>query len=174
MVDIVKELAGNKTILQYIPSAKYSKVLTTNAKKLAKKNVCYVTISKTFASLDTDFKKKGVNVKNMIFIDAISKTIIEKPDQTDRCYYVTSPSALTELSLVISKFLRHEFDYIVFDSLSNLMVYHKKGPLLKFVNNLINKVKGSKTQAIFYAVSGGETSDLIKQCETFVDKAITA
>jgi hypothetical protein len=173
-MDIVKELSGNQTILEYIPSSKYNTVLVTNAKKLAKKSVCYVTISKTFQALDTDFKKKGVDVKNIIFIDAISKSIIKKPDQTDRCYYVTSPSALTELSLVISKFLKHEFDYIVFDSLSNLLVYHKKGPLMKFINNLLNKIKQSKTKAIFYAVSGGETSDLIKECETFVDKAITA
>ncbi len=172
-MDIIKELAGNQTVLLYIPRTKYDAVLVNNAKKLAKGNVCYVTTNKTFTSLDVDFKKKKINTKNIIFIDAISKTFKDAPDQTDRCYYISSPAALTELALVLSKFLRHEFDYVVFDSLSNLLVYSKKVPLMKFVNSIINKIKGSKTKAVFYAVSGGEQADLIKQCETFVDKAIS-
>ncbi|MDP6671293.1 MAG: hypothetical protein QGI60_05790, partial [archaeon] len=98
-------------------------------KKLSGKNVCYVTLNKTAESLKELFKKNGVNVDNVVFIDAISKTFKQVPDQTEGCYFIRSPGALTDLSIRIHKLLEHGFEYLVFDSLTNLLVYEKKAPV---------------------------------------------
>jgi len=82
-------------------------------------------LNKTFNALEETLKKSKANLKNMVFIEAISKTMKKTPDQEGQCYYVSSPSAMTELSIAIEKFLRHEFDYLIFDSLNSLLVYEK-------------------------------------------------
>lgn len=171
-MDLKKELNSNQTILLLMPSTEYNQVIVDNMKKLSGKNICYVTLNKTADSLKEAFKKKKVKIDNLVFIDAISKTIKNVPDQTEGVYYISSPGALTEISLAIDRFLRHEFDFLIFDSLTNLLVYEQKAPVAKFVANLVNKVKQSKTKAIFYALSVKEQEALISESGMFVDKVI--
>ncbi|MFH2027579.1 MAG: hypothetical protein ABIJ08_00435 [Nanoarchaeota archaeon] len=171
-MDIVSELKNNQTILVLMPSVQYNDVIVDMAKNLSENSVCYVTLNKTYDSLKELFTKSKVDVENIVFIDAISKSVKKTPDQADGCYYVSSPGALTEISLVISKFLRHEFEYMVFDSLTNLMIYAQKAPVAKFISSLINKIRGTKTKAVFYALGMEAHNELIKECEMFVDKVI--
>ena len=171
-MDILKELGDNKTVLLLIKDISYNGVIVDLVKQLSTKNVCYVTLNKTYNSLKESFQKNGINTENIVFIDAISKTIKKVPDQSSGCYYVSSPGALTELSLVITKFIKHGFDYLVFDSLTNLMIYEKKAPVAKFLSSIVNKIKESNTKALFYALSMKEQDDLIKEGSMFVDNVI--
>lgn len=171
-MDIKKELSANQTILLIMSSTEYNEEIVNVVKKLDGKNIAYITLNKTRDSLVELFKKNKVKTENIVFVDAISKTIKNVPDQSEGVYYVSSPGALTELSLVVSKFIRHEFDYLIFDSLTNLLVYESKAPVAKFVSSLVNKIKDSKTKAIFYALSVKEQEALIKESGMFVDKVI--
>ena len=171
MVDIVKELSDNQTVLLLVPSTDYNNVTLDTVKKLSNESVGYVTLNKTFDSLKETFSKKGVNLKNIVFVDAITRTFKEAKD-TDCCYFVNSPGALTELSLAISKFLKHNFKYVIFDSITNLLIYSKKAPVAMFLSSIVNKIKASKTKAVFYALSIKEQESLIQQSGMFVDKTI--
>ena len=171
-MDIAQELQDNQTMLMIVPSGEYNQYIIEFVKQLSKKSVCYVTLNKTFESLVEVFRKNGVHTQNVVFIDAISKTMKQMPDQTENCFYCTSPAALTELSITIDTFLRHNFDYIVFDSLTNLLVYQKGAPVSKFVSSLVNKVKGSKTRAVFYALGMKEQESLIQEASMYVDNVI--
>lgn len=171
-MDIKKELSANQTILLIMSSTDYNKEIVDVIKKLAGKNIAYVTLNKTFDSLVELFKKNKIKTENIVFVDAISKTIKNVPEQSEGVYYVSSPGSLTEMALVIDKFVRHNFDYLIFDSLTNLLVYESKAPVAKFVASLVNKIKQSKTRAIFYALSVKEQEALIKESGMFVDKVI--
>jgi archaellum biogenesis ATPase FlaH len=172
-MDIKQELDQNQTVLLVLPSSKYNQISVDVTKKLSKESLCYVTLNKTRDALEETFKKKKINTENLVYIDAISKTIKSAPSQCDRCYYVSSPAALTELSLVTSKFLRHNFKYLIFDSLTNLVIYQKKAPVAKFLSSLINKIRSNKTKAVFYAVKVEGQEKLLQECSMFVDKVIT-
>jgi hypothetical protein len=175
MADIVKELSGKQTVLLVIPSKKYNPTIISTTKKLAKnKSVAYVTLNKTFEALTTEFKKAKVNIENVVFIDAISKTLLSKPPQTDHAYYLNSPGALTEMSLVISKFVKHEFDYIIFDSITNLMTYQKQPVVHKFVSSLARKAEGKKTKFVFLALDLPDHKSLVQQCSMYVDGTVNA
>ena len=101
MIDMKSSLSSNQILLLVMPSAEYNEVLVDAMKQLSG-NICYVTSNKTFDSLKETFKKSKVNIDNVVFIDSISKTLKKTPDQADSVYYVSSPGALTELSLVIN------------------------------------------------------------------------
>ncbi|MBT3691550.1 hypothetical protein HOG16_04905 [Candidatus Woesearchaeota archaeon] len=172
MGNIKKSLSENQTILLTMDSAEYNKIMINSIKSLSTGTVCYVTTNKTFDALKETFKKSKIIMKNIVFIDAISKTIKKTPSQKENVYYVSSPGALTELSLVIDKFLRHEFNYLIFDSITNLNIYNKTPICAKFMTSLINKIKKGKTKAIFYAI-GSKENELINQVGTYVDKVIS-
>ncbi len=171
-MNIKNELSKNQNVLLVMTGAEYNSSILNVMKSLSGKNVCYVTINKTFDSLREIFKKKKINTKNVVFVDAISKSIKNVPDQSDQVYYISSPGALTELSLVISKFLKHEFDYIVFDSITNLSIYNKPQLCTSFLSNLMNKIKGVKTKSVFYAIASSGGNALIDNISPLFDKIV--
>jgi archaellum biogenesis ATPase FlaH len=171
-INLKKEFESNQVLLLLMNSVDYNNVIVDNIKKVANKSVCYVTLNKTHESLIELFKKNKVNVNNLVFIDAISATIRRTRSQTDSCYFCSSPGALTELSILINKMLRHNFEYLILDSLNNMLIYRKKGPVAKFISSLVNNLKASNTKAILYAVDMQDQADIIKEVSMFVDKVI--
>jgi len=170
MVDVKKELASNQTLLLVMSSTDYNEIVVSTLKKL-KGNVCYVTTNKTFDSLEELFKKKKVNVSNVVYIDAISKSLKKIKGDGDRVYYVSSPGALTELSLSVSKFLKHDFDYLVFDSVTNLAVYNKVPVCAKFIVSLVERIKKTKTKAVFYGI-GKPGDEIVEKTSMYVDRVV--
>jgi len=172
MIDVKNELAANQTVLMVMPSVEYNDILVDSMKQFGDSSVCYITTNKTYDSLKETFTKNKIKLDNVVFIDAISKTMKKVEDSEESVYYVSSPGALTELSLVVNKFLKHNFDYVIFDSLSNLLIYQKKAQLAKFIASLVNKIKTMETKALFYSLDINEQAELIKQTGMFVDKVI--
>ena len=170
-MDLKPNFSSNQTVLLVMPSVEYNNVIVDTMKNLSG-NICYVTANKTFDSLKETFEKNKVNITNVVFIDAISKTMKKVPDSADSVYYVSSPGALTELSLVIGKFISHNFDYIVFDSITNLGVYQKPAMAIKFITSLIDKIKKTKSKAVFYALDTAEQAGIIDSTGAIVDKVI--
>ncbi len=171
-MDITKELEENQTILLLVPGEEYNNVIKDITKDLSKKSLCYVTLNKTSDALKDTFKKGNIETENIIFIDAISKTIKGITGEIDDCYFVSSPGALTEMSLVISKFLSHNFDYLIFDSITNLAIYERKEPIGKFISHVINNIRVGGTKAVFLALKVKEQEALMQETEMFVDKVI--
>jgi len=171
-IDMKKELDSNQNILLLVPGLDYNKELMGVVKQLEGSSICYVTLNKTYKSLQESFKKNNIDVKDIIFVDAISQVIQKKPEIGENSYFVSSPAALTEMSIAINKFLKYGFEYLIFDSLDNLLVYQKKSPVGRYISSVVNKVKEGKTKAIFYAVSSEKQKGLIKETSTYVDKVI--
>jgi len=170
-MDIIKELGERQTILLIVPPMKYNERIEDVALQLSGKKVGYITLNKTFNALTETFQKKGVDIANFVFVDGISETIKEVSD-SKQCFFINSPAALTELSIVISKLLKQGIEYLVFDSFTNLLVYQKRAPVTKFVLNTVAKTRSTKTKAVFFAVSVREQESLIQESSMFVDKVI--
>lgn len=171
-MNIKKELGENQTVLLIVPSMEYNDDIVKVIKELSGGSICYVTLNKTSESLKELFTKNKINIEKITFIDAISKTIKNVPDMGSGVYYISSPGALTEISLAITKFIKHEFNYLIFDSLTNLLVYERRAPVAKFLSSLVNKIKESKVKAVFYALAVKEQETLIRESSMFVDKVI--
>lgn len=155
-----------------MPSIKYNDIITMIPKQLSEKRICYVTLNKAFDSLKDLFGKEDINLKNIVFIDAITRSIM-KAENTDECYFVSSPQALTELSIVITEFIQYKFDYIIFDSLSTLLIYQKsEESAIRFISNIVNKIKASGCKGIFYALDIKEHKSMIEESFMVMDKIL--
>ena len=170
-MNIKTEFASNQTVLLVMPSAEYNGAIVDVIKQLSG-NICYVTANKTYDALKESFQKNNVDIGNIVFIDTISKTMKKVPNQGEDVYYVSSPGALTELSLVIKNFLKKDFDYLIFDSITNLSIYQGKNTCARFLGDLVEKIKGTKTKAVFYALDTKEQGWIVDHAGTIVDKVI--
>jgi archaellum biogenesis ATPase FlaH len=171
-MDITKELGDTSTVLILVPGPEYGALVLEAIKKLSAKRVCYVTLNKTHESLSALFTKHKVNTQSVAFVDAISKTFKKVPAQTENCIYVSSPAALTELSIAISEMLKLKFDYLIFDSLTNLLIYQDTAPISKFVSGIVNKIREADSQGVFYALNTEKQNKVINECCMFVDRVV--
>ncbi|VVB65887.1 Uncharacterised protein [Candidatus Gugararchaeum adminiculabundum] len=169
---IKEKLEQANIILVLVPSVDYGKTVVDISKELSDKSLCYVSLNKTFGSLKENFDKAKMRMDSVIVIDAISKTIRNTPNQTAGCYFVSSPAAFTEISILVSKILRHKFEYVIFDSLTNLLVYSDKGQIVRFVSNIVNQARENKAKVVLFALDIDEQQALIKECTMAVDEVI--
>lgn len=171
-MDIEKEFLPNKKNLLVVSSGDYYNGILDSLKPLSGKSICYVTLNKTRKALQEDFKENGIDMENMIIIDAISKTVEASIGAEEHCLFVNSPGALTELSISIKKFLNYGFDYLIFDSLNNLLVYRDAPIVKRWVSSIMGNIRESNTRAIFYILNSEGQKDFIKEVGAFVDKVI--
>ena len=135
--------------------------------------ICYVSLNRPHNTLMSSFKKEGISIDKMFVVDAITRTAMVPPECSS-CDYVSSPGALTELSVAISKVMdrKEGFGYIIFDSLSTLLVYESDTTIAKFVHFLMAKVRVAGCNAIFTVLKQDADSILVKDINMFADKVI--
>ena len=165
-------LDGGNVVLLVIPNARYADVSAQATKAMSGRRICYVTLNKTHSALRESLSKEGVDTQKIVFVDAISRMIRNTPEQTDGCYFASSPSALTEISILVSKCLKHGFECVVFDSLSNLLIYQDKVPVTRFVSNIANQARASNACAVFFSTDIEAQQQLLKECAMIVDKVV--
>jgi len=164
----------NHVFVLVIPDTEYNETLTQITKQLTTSNerICYVSLNRPYYNIVKNFQSAGIDISNFFFIDAITQTA-EIPDKIHDCVFVSSPGSLTELSLAISNLLeRDKFDYLIFDSLSTLLVYESDTTVTKFVHSLMAKIRVVGCMAIFTCLKQDNGSVLMRDINMFADKIL--
>ena len=168
-----KDLEKSKSVLLLMDAAEYQKITVDVIKNLVNIAVCYATLNIPHDSLRDIFEDRKVSLTDVVFIDGITSSIKGVGKEEKGCYFISSPGAFTELSLAISKFLRHNFDVLIFDSITNLSTYRDKAVVEQFLLKLINEIGLSKkTKGIFYALNLDSEKNLIKMATSHVEKVV--
>jgi hypothetical protein len=161
-----------QSTLVLIPSIKYNEIIIQVPKQLAEKSICYVTLNKTYNALVEIFCREKINLENIVFIDAITRSI-SRVENSKNCYYVSSPQALTELSIAITELLKQNVDYLIFDSLTTLLLYQRAvEPVIQFISNTVNKIKKYGGKGVFYVLNIHDHQLLIEESFMIMDKII--
>ena len=168
-MDIIKELSDNQTILLLMPGIEYNKIVLETIKTLSDKRVCYVTLNKTYGALKELFKKNKIKTDNILFVDAITRSLKEAKDIPKECYFV-SPTSISDAFAALHTIIQQEYDYPVFDSLTNLFSYKETEGVEDLIFVLLNKIRETKTKAVFYALN--EQEKFIPRCCMYVEKTI--
>jgi archaellum biogenesis ATPase FlaH len=170
----VTEGKGKISVL-VIPEQKYTQHLLGILKTLSEryKLICYVSMNKPCNSLLDLMKENVIDTSKFYFIDCITKTA-KIPEQVNYCTYISSPSALTEISLAVSNYFMNEAgaDCFIFDSLSTLYVHESESTITKFVHYLMAKLKVVGCDSYFTVLKTDENSTLMKDVHMFADQIV--
>jgi KaiC/GvpD/RAD55 family RecA-like ATPase len=141
-------------------------------KTFVKKKVpgVYITLSKPYDTLINIFKRKGINSKMIIFIDAVTKTA-GGPTKKDNCLFIGSPENLSDIAIAMDqgvKALQKE-KFVFFDSLSVLLLYNDPTSVAKFIHFLASKMRVWKVKGIIVSLKRKEDKKLINEILQFCD-----
>ena len=172
-IDLPSLLLSTDSVLVKIPSNLYNQSTSFIPSVLKDHNLCYVTLNKTYNSLKLRFEKEKILSDRIVFIDAITKSM-EPVENTQDCYFVSSPQALTELSIVTSEFLSQNIDFVILDSLTTLLIYQKNvDSVVKFVTKMVNTSKKENSHMIFFVLDTSEHQLLIEESSMVMDAVYT-
>ncbi|MFH1256845.1 MAG: hypothetical protein V1494_06160 [Candidatus Diapherotrites archaeon] len=172
-MELKAELDDYKTILIILPPMEYNEMVVDFARQLSGKGVIYISLNKTFSSLKEIFDRKKVDYSKFLFIDGITKSISNPPaDKIENCHFLDSRNGMTQVMIFLSKLLDENYDFVVLDSFTNLLIYNNEQEVLKFFSGLAAKVKEKNKHGLFYALASKEKQTAIQESVMFVDRAI--
>jgi hypothetical protein len=87
--------------------------------------------------------------------------------------FVSSPSALTELSIAISEAVKSgAFELVLFDSLSTLNIYDLGNSTERFTSHVINRIKSEDKKGIFTCLEDDVNTSIVKNSFMYIDKSL--
>ncbi|MCJ7646936.1 hypothetical protein MUO65_08610 [bacterium] len=130
--------------------------------------ICYVSLNKPHAVLSDSFKKSGIDLKKIFFIECTGNAGGGKWEQV---VYVSSPKALTEMSITIGKVIEMgKIEALIFDSLSTLLVYEDPSTIVKFTHSLISILRSKNVSGFLMCAKSGQSEAIIKDISMFADR----
>ncbi|MBN1432029.1 MAG: hypothetical protein JW931_04585 [Methanomicrobiaceae archaeon] len=171
---------GSPTIFLYLSDP--GKVRASNTEIISEvENAGYKTIVITTnfpaSVLEKLYTQKGINTENIVYIDAISAYSLGKPPEEDKRHFnVNNPGDLTSLSIAITKAVQ-QMDgnkiFILFDSISSMLIYIPTMKTVKFIHFLSNKIRQINYSGALLAIEGGIDPMMLAQVSSFVDDIVT-
>jgi archaellum biogenesis ATPase FlaH len=171
----LKALPENFVVMAIVPFRNFEEVnfhlLDLLIKRYDSKG-SYITINRPYKSMVQLLKNKNINFKNMFFIDCITKEMSERRSVKD-CYFVGSPSNLTEIAIALDPvFKEGKHKFVFLDSLDTLAIYNPIDSVIKFAHFLTSKVRLHDISGIFLAVHENSDEKLMMELAQFCDKVI--
>jgi hypothetical protein len=168
------KIKSSGILLFLIPSGKYADKLKDIMKACSDmfNRICFVSLNKPYMTLEAEFRKSGIETKKIFFLDCISPESGSAGDDS-KVILVSSPKALTELSIAINKVVEKEkIEILVFDSFSTLTAYEDIFTVVKFAHSAILKLRSAGVKGIFPCPREDMESELAKDLSMFVDKIV--
>ena len=168
--DLKKNIKDNQIVVIVVTRGQYK----SSTEKIAYlescifKKICYVTLNKSYDTLTKDFESRKIDLDKILFIDSVSG----KVDSQKGVIFVSSPKALTELSITIADVLKKDVDSFVFDSISTLLVYVQPETSIKFIHFIISKIRSDNKNCALIALDSDMSTSLMKDVSMFVDKVV--
>jgi hypothetical protein len=172
-------LSGEKKLFLVMSAADKLKINNIEIiRQLVSKDqsVLIITTNQPYTTLVNSYESNGLDVSKIYFIDAITKYALGKvPLEAKNCKFVNNPGNITDLGIAITEMLNkfpHEKPWILFDSISTMLIYIPSLNISKFIHFVTSKLRLLSSPGIFLAVEKSLDPLLMTQLITFVDEVI--
>ena len=167
-------LKDNYVALAIVDAEKYQQTNSRIIKGLIKKSLpgVYVSLNRPYEDIKSYFEKQKINLRNVIFIDAVTKTAGGKIKKTEDCLFIGSPKDLSDISIAMDQAIMAipaEDKFLFFDSLSTLLLYNDVKVVAKFIHFLSGKMRVWKVKGIIISLRRKQDQELILELKTFCD-----
>jgi len=135
----------------------------------------YVTVNKPYKTLQQALQDVGVNTKGIFFIDAVSKLTSDEPNKSEGCVFIGSPQDLTGISIAITEVvaaLPASNRFLIFDSLSTLLIYNPSSSVAKFAHFLTANIRKWGILGILILMGNEKEQGLVNELAQFCDATL--
>jgi|SRR5665647_96313 len=132
----------------------------------------FVSANKPYLTVKEEFKKSGI-LEKIIFIDCASRLAGENPTGKG-LVVINNPSDFTHLTKSITNAIDRlsEKKFLVFDSLTTLMIYSESRHITRFAHTLGLIMKTRKVTSLFLAVDSEHTKEILIFLSSIADKYV--
>jgi hypothetical protein len=129
----------------------------------------FVSANKPYLTIEESFRKSGI-LDKIIFVDCASRLAGDSPSG-ERVVLINNPADLTQLAISISKITERlgEKKFLIFDSLTTLLIYSKINVLTQFAHSLGLLMKTRRVTCFFLAVDQEATKELLRFLSSIAD-----
>lgn len=139
-----------------------TKILTKRFKK-----ICYVSLNEPSDNIMSSLSLNGGS--NIFFIDCVT-SMVKQAEPRENVTFVSSPHALTEISINLKKSLEKKMDFVLFDSISTMLIYENPLTVLKFIHNMILTLRANKICGAFIILKEDVCNELLKDINMLIDR----
>ncbi len=173
----LEEMPQHFTTLLLLEPTSYSRVNVQLIKYLLKKAKSpgiYITLNKSFSHLNEVMKNEKMDSGKIFFIDAITRGTGRTETKSENCVYIESPNDLVGISVevdnAVKKLGKNSVGFLVFDSVSTLLIYNNREAVEKFIHSIIGRVRETRTKGVFLMVKSDQHSGIKDALSQFCDK----
>ena len=132
----------------------------------------FVSANKPYLSINESFEKSGI-LNKIIFVDCASILAGDNPCG-DRVVLIKNPADLTGLTISLAKSIERlgEKRFLVFDSLTTLLIYSRVASVTQFAHSLGLIMKAKKVTCFFLAVDQEATKEMLSFLSTIADEFV--
>ncbi len=171
------ETAPKNFIIQIeSPAEEYNSVIETSLNFLLKNKdakIIYVTLNKPVSMILNNFAAKKIDTSRFFFIDGISGAAQTKESIDKKFVVLSGPTALTELSIEITKAKETgKYNYVFFDALSTMLIYNSQKRCLQFSYFLLTKLRDYEFCGIIIYLKSELEKEVFDSVAHLSDKAL--
>ena len=129
----------------------------------------FVSANKPYLTVEKSFKNSGI-LEKITFVDCASRLAGENPSG-ERVVLINNPADLAQLTESITKSIEKLGDkkFLVFDSLTTLIIYSEFSQLTQFAHRLGLIMKTKEVTSFFLAVDQEATKEMLRFLSTIAD-----
>ena len=134
--------------------------------------VVFVSANKPFSTIKELLSESCV-IDKIIFVDCASSLAGETPEG-DRVLFIENPANLTSITIGITKGIEKlaAKGFLVFDSLTTLLIYNQVDSLTMFAHTLGVRMKALGVTCLLLAVEQEASKEMLRFLSTITDKII--
>jgi hypothetical protein len=125
-------------------------------------------------TVENSFRNSGI-LDKILFVDCASSIAGDNPSGRDRLVLIRSPANLTELTIGITKSIdkiNPGKKFLIFDSLTTMLIYSKLELLTQFAHSLGLMMKARQITCFFLTVEQEATKEMISFLSTIADEFV--
>ena len=133
--------------------------------------VLYVTLNRTSSFVSEKMKKNKIKGERVFFVDCITELIGEDKKKKNTVFAASPQDLNAILNIVcdVIKKLPGKKKVLIFDSVSDLLIYNEPKDVKKFLKKLSDKLKKTESDAVFLSTHEKINSDMRKHLKKVTD-----
>jgi archaellum biogenesis ATPase FlaH len=169
-------LSSNFIVVLDTRAENYSNAVMESAKFMVGKEQkgVYVTVSRPYRYILKEMQKRNIPTAGIFFLDCVSYMAGEGGEGC--CAFVENPAALEEISMYLTSSLNRidsPEKFLIFDSLSTLLIYNSLNSVREFSMFLMNKLRLDDVNGVLVIIEREAPEDLKQILIAMCDKTIT-
>lgn len=174
----LKDIEKNEIVLIVVPGVQLPQIEKDFVKYASQKGyyIIYVTANKPYTTMSNIFRKEGIDLDKIFFIDLVTNLVGMDLKRAGNCVFCP-PQALTNLSItiqgVVENLPKDSNKMLFLDSISTLLLYNESTIVTRFAHALITKLREWKVKGTILTLEEEADKKVISQITSFADKCIT-